>query len=98
MRWRAPRHYLDSTGEHPDEPLVAMVPILVRTEELKGTGGNQVASRHVARADIDDPVERLQAIHNGMLGEQQNAIGAETLQNWAESGAGRRWSCGSPAT
>ena len=70
--------------------LVAMVPISVRTEELKGSLGNKVASALTTLAtDLDDPVERLMAIHNGMLQAkgQQHAIGADTLQNWVEFAA-----------
>jgi WS/DGAT/MGAT family acyltransferase len=84
------RHYLDARDEHPDGPLVAMVPISVRGDDLKGTMGNQVSSALATLAtDVDDPVERLLAVHDGMLiaKEQQNAIGADTLQNWAEFAA-----------
>jgi diacylglycerol O-acyltransferase / wax synthase len=84
------RKYLDSRGEHPDAPLVAMVPISVRTDDLKGSMGNQVASALATLAtDVDDPVERLLTIHEGMnrAKEQQDAIGADTLQNWAEFAA-----------
>ena len=39
--------------------------------------------------DLDDPLARLAAIHEGMglAKEQQNAIGADTLQNWVEFAA-----------
>src|SRR5205085_12356800 len=60
------RHYLDGRDEHPDAPLVAMVPVSVRTEEQQGTLGNQVSNMLCSLAtDIDDPVKRLQAIHDG---------------------------------
>jgi diacylglycerol O-acyltransferase / wax synthase len=84
------RHYLDDRDEHPEGPLVAMVPISVRTEDQKGTHGNQVSSMLASLAtDIDDPLERLLAIHEdvGRAKEQQNAIGADTLQNWVEFAA-----------
>jgi WS/DGAT/MGAT family acyltransferase len=84
------RHYLDGRDEHPDGPLVAMVPVSVRTEEHQGTLGNQVSSMLCSLAtDIDDPVARLLAIHEGTKNakEQQKAIGADTLQNWAEFAA-----------
>ncbi len=84
------RRYLDSRGEHPDGPLVAMVPISVRTDDQKGAMGNQVASALTTLAtDVDDPVERLVAIHEGMnqAKVQQDAIGADTLQNWVEFAA-----------
>ena len=81
------RRYFERRGETVDGDLVAMVPISVRTEDLKGTMGNQVSSMLVTLATtIDDPVERLRTITGGTTGakEQQNAIGAETLGDWAE--------------
>jgi WS/DGAT/MGAT family acyltransferase len=84
------RRYFDARGEELDGPLVAMVPISVRTEDQKGEGGNRVSSMLASLAsDIDDPVERLHAIHEGMIGvkEQSKAIGADTLQEWAEFAA-----------
>lgn len=84
------RHYLDEQGEVPDAPLVAMVPISVRTEDLKGTQGNQVAmSLTTLATDIDDPVERLRTISTGMkrTKEQHELIGASTLQDWVEFAA-----------
>jgi diacylglycerol O-acyltransferase / wax synthase len=84
------RGYLDDKGELPSDPLVAMVPISVRTEDLKGAMGNQVSQMLVSLAtDIDDPVERLRTISSGTehAKEQEKAIGAETLMNWAEFAA-----------
>ena len=84
------RHYLDDNGELPEEPLVAMVPVSVRTEEQQGTLGNQVSSMLCSLAtQIDDPVKRLQAIHDGTQPAkgQLNAIGANTLTDWVEFAA-----------
>jgi WS/DGAT/MGAT family acyltransferase len=84
------RHYLDAQDEHPDAPLVAMVPVSVRTEEQQGTLGNQVSQMLCSLAtDIDDPVERLQAIHDGtqQAKSQLNAIGADSRTDWAEFAA-----------
>jgi WS/DGAT/MGAT family acyltransferase len=84
------RNYLEMHDARPDRPLVAMVPISVRTEEQKGTHGNQVSMMLTSLAtDLDDPISRLDAIHQGMkqAKEQQNAIGADTLQNWVEFAA-----------
>jgi WS/DGAT/MGAT family acyltransferase len=84
------RHYFDAIDEHPDGALVAMVPISVRSEDQKGTLGNQVSSALATLAtDIDDPIERLQIIHDGMnrAKVQQDAIGADTLQNWVDFAA-----------
>ncbi|MEY2462174.1 MAG: diacylglycerol O-acyltransferase / wax synthase [Acidimicrobiaceae bacterium] len=84
------RSYLDGLGEHPDGPMLAMVPVSVRTEDEKGTHGNRVANMTCSLAsDIDDPVERLAAIHEGTKGakDQLNAVGAESLTDWVEFAA-----------
>ena len=84
------RTYLDGRGELPAESLVAMVPISVRTEDLKGAMGNQVSQMLVSLASNEaDPAERLHTISRGTEGakEQEKAIGAETLMNWAEFAA-----------
>jgi WS/DGAT/MGAT family acyltransferase len=84
------RRYLEHLDEHPDGPLVAMVPVSIRTEEQKGTNGNQVSSMLCSLAtDVDDPVERLLTIHHGTTEakEQINIIGAEALTDWVEFAA-----------
>jgi len=84
------RKYLEHVGEQPDGPLVAMVPVSVRTEEQKGTHGNQVSSMLCSLAtDVDDPVDRLLTIHRGttQAKEQINIIGAEALTDWVEFAA-----------
>jgi WS/DGAT/MGAT family acyltransferase len=84
------RSYLDALDEQPDGPLMAMVPVSVRTEDEKGTLGNRVSNMTCSLAsDIDDPVERLHAIHEGTKGakEQLNAVGADSLTDWVEFAA-----------
>jgi len=84
------RAYLQEEGELPEDPLVAMVPISVRTEDEKGTMGNRVSSMLVTLAtNVADPVERLRCIIEGtkQAKEQDKAIGAETLMDWAEFAA-----------
>ena len=84
------RHHFDDLGEELDASLVAMIPISVRTDDQKGTHGNQVSMMLSSLAtDFDDPVQRLDHIHENMKSakEQQNAIGADTLQEWAEFAA-----------
>ncbi len=82
--------YFDRQGEELDAPLLAMVPVSVRADDQKESMGNQVSSMFASLAtDVDDPVERLAAVHAGMQGakEQHSAIGADTLTNWAEFAA-----------
>jgi WS/DGAT/MGAT family acyltransferase len=84
------RRCLEERGEQPDGPLVAMVPISVRTEDQKGAMGNRVSSMFVNLAsDIDDPVKRLAAIHDGTKDakDQEKAFGAEALTDWTEFAA-----------
>jgi WS/DGAT/MGAT family acyltransferase len=84
------RSYIDGRGERLAQDLVAMVPMSVRTGDEEHPVGNRVAVMLASLATtIDDPVERLLAISAGMrqAKEQQNAIGATTLQDWAEFAA-----------
>jgi WS/DGAT/MGAT family acyltransferase len=81
------RSYLENNDELPEEPLVAMVPVSVRTDDQQGTLGNQVSQMLCSLAtEIDDPVKRLQAIHDGtqQAKGQLNAIGADALTDWTE--------------
>jgi WS/DGAT/MGAT family acyltransferase len=84
------RSYLDSQGEQLDGPLVAMVPVSVRSDDEKDALGNRVTSTFASLAtDVDDPVKRLEVIHECMaeVKEQQRALGADTLGDWAEFAA-----------
>lgn len=84
------RTYLDDHDEQPDGPLVAMVPVSVRSDDEKDALGNRVTSMFASLAtDIDDPLQRLKVIHECMaeVKVQQKAIGADTLGDWAEFAA-----------
>jgi diacylglycerol O-acyltransferase len=84
------RVYLDERGEHPEQPLLAMVPVSVRSTDEQGALGNKVSTAFASLAtDIDDPVERLRTIHESMATakEAQELIGADALQNWVEFAA-----------
>ena len=84
------RSYLEEHDEQPDGPLVAMVPVSVRGDEEKDALGNRVTSVFASLAtDVDDPVKRLEVIHECMaeVKEQQKALGADTLGDWAEFAA-----------
>jgi WS/DGAT/MGAT family acyltransferase len=86
------RRFLESQGELPDKSLIAVVPVSVRTEEEQDAigGANKVSALFTSLAtDIDDPVERLMAIHEVNKGakEEHKAIGATMLQDWMEFAA-----------
>lgn len=76
------RRYLLAHDELPDDPLIAMVPISVRTEKDKGEYSNRVAGAtcplHTNLAAVED---RLLAIHHSMIAakELQQAIPADLL-------------------
>ena len=60
----AMRKYLDAHNEHPDTSLVASVPMNMRTRKGDTGDANQVGSIFTSlNSTIDDPLERLLAIH-----------------------------------
>src|SRR5947209_7057370 len=66
----------------PPRPLVAAVPVSVRTEEQQGALGNRVSSMLAPLpTHLDDPVERLNAAHEAMRAakEQHGALPADLL-------------------
>lgn len=87
------RRYLVDHGGAPADSLISTVPISVRQAEADGPsaeGANQVSAMFVSLAThLDDPVDRLRAISVSTAGakEEHNALGAETLMDWAEFAA-----------
>ena len=92
------RRFLIKGNELPDKPLLAVVPVSVRTDDeqdVVGSNSNVVGSNRVSAmftslpTDISDPVERLYAIRESTKGakEEHNAVGAEMLQQWSEFAA-----------
>ena len=78
------RSWLDARGELPDEPLLAMVPVSVRTPEQRGTFGNRVATMLAPiPTHLSDPQERLRAAHDAMgsAKERHKAVPATVLQD-----------------
>lgn len=86
------RRYLQRLDALPDDPLVAVCPMSVRdgAEEAGGGSANKVSAMFTSLAtDVEDPVDRLLAIHRVTKGakEEHNAVGASFLQDWAEFAA-----------
>ena len=66
------RYYLLDHGALPDTPLIAMVPVSLRTEEEADVGGNLVGAILCNLAtDTDDPVQRLETISDSMRSNKQ---------------------------
>jgi len=80
----AVRRWLIEHGELPDVPLVAQIPVSVRTSEQAGTYGNRILLMSVPfHTDIEDPIERLQTTHESLadMKERHKALPAELLQD-----------------
>jgi WS/DGAT/MGAT family acyltransferase len=80
------RRYLRGRAELPDAPLVAAVPVSVRTEEDLLTLGNMVSGMFTSLAThLDDPVERLIAIRDAATSAKElYASGVEdAVMDWA---------------
>jgi diacylglycerol O-acyltransferase len=76
------REWLVERDELPQDPLVAMVPVSVRTAEQVGTFGNRVSMMIVPIAtDEPDPRRRLVRTHELLLGakERHQALPADLL-------------------
>jgi diacylglycerol O-acyltransferase / wax synthase len=78
------REWLLERDELPDRPLVAMVPVSVRTPEQVGTYGNRVSVMTVPiPTNEPDPRRRVERIHESMLSAKQRhrAVPASILQD-----------------
>ena len=85
------RRYLEAHDAFPpDQPLIAVCPVSVRSEAETGEMNNKVSAMFTSLAtDVDDPIKRLETIHQVTKGakEDHNALGANLLQDWAEHAA-----------
>ena len=81
------RRYLDERAALPDDPLVAMVPVSIRTGNETDLYANRVSALFAnLHTDQKDPVDRLLAISASMTSakEMQSAIPAEALTDFAQ--------------
>ena len=80
----AVRRWLIEHEELPKVPLVAQIPVSVRTTEQSGTFGNRIMLMSAPLfSNIEDPVERLHKTHDALavMKERHRALPAELLQD-----------------
>ena len=83
----AMRAYLDHHGELPEESLVAMAPISVRSDAERSSAGNQLSVMFVTLfTEIADPLERLERIHKETQSSKATAeaVGARTMTDMTQ--------------
>jgi diacylglycerol O-acyltransferase len=76
------RRYLSTKGTLPIDPLIAAVPVSIRTSDQAGTAGNEISGMTIALGThIEDPRERLTAIRDQTRNAKvfALALGARTL-------------------
>ena len=81
------RRYLGETGELPSEPMMAGVPMSMRTEADAGTAGNKIAMMLVSLGtDVADARQRLGMVQRStsQSKEQQQAVEARVMAEGAE--------------
>jgi diacylglycerol O-acyltransferase / wax synthase len=81
------RAWLIAHDELPEDPLVAMVPMSVRTKEQRGTFGNRVSAMFVPiPTDSDDPQQALLRAHQTMsqAKDRFSAMPADILQDLSQ--------------
>lgn len=79
------RRYLSAGEELPDDPLVAFVPVAVRSDRTKGANRLSAVLTTLA-TDVPEPAERLRMIAAGMseAKSRHSLAGPQLLTEWTE--------------
>ena len=81
------RAWLEEHDALPDDPLVAMVPVSIRTGEETEKWTNRVSGLiALLPTDEADPIERVRKVHEAMASSKEfwNAVPAETLTDFTQ--------------
>jgi WS/DGAT/MGAT family acyltransferase len=81
------RRYLEEKKALPKDPLMAMIPVSIRSDEERQAYTNRVGSiLSTLATDVDDPLERLRRIHEAMANAKRasEAVPANLLQDWTQ--------------
>ena len=81
------RTWLDQHDALPEEPLVAMIPVSVRTGEEAERWTNRVSALFASLpVDEPDPLERVRKVHDAMVDAKQlfDAVPAESLTDFTQ--------------
>ena len=85
---RALERHLRVRDESPDRSLTATVPVgLIPGDDAPRLQGNRLSNLFTSLCtDIDDPIERVRAVHRSMRDAKSShsAFGPEIMQRWAE--------------
>jgi diacylglycerol O-acyltransferase len=85
------RNYLEAHGGVPDSPLVAAIPVSLRSPDELGSYGNRISALLVhLPVQLADPVDQLFALkHDAAAAKQLHArLGVGALGEWAEFTSG----------
>ncbi|MET0903511.1 MAG: wax ester/triacylglycerol synthase family O-acyltransferase [Acidimicrobiales bacterium] len=81
------RTWLEKHDALPDQPLIAMVPVSIRTGEETEKWTNRVSSIFASLpTDEPDPLQRVRKVHEAMVGakELHDAVPADALTDFAQ--------------
>ena len=82
------RRYLEARGELPAQPLIAQVPVSTHTDESRNEVGTRVSAMFASLCtDIEDPAERLRAIHDATRSakQMQQALSADRIMGFSDT-------------